>query len=100
MRGQPATARNLISLIGAKPAALASIAEPAVVGAAPWGKGRYWKLDGVSPEVKEAARGAAHRAGEGVGSWLDALLRRELGMPARKTPCPRPSPDTFAADCI
>lgn len=94
-RGHPATARNLISLIGGKPAALASVAEPSVDGAARWGKGRYWKLDGVSSEVKEAARLAAHRAGESVGPWLDALLRRELHMPARKTPCVHQTADTF-----
>jgi len=99
-RGQPATRRNLVQLMGAKPAALDQVTEPAVTDCAPWGKGRYWKLDGVSPEVKAAARIAAHRAGEGVGPWLDALLRRELGIPAHKTPCARQSPDTFAADGI
>lgn len=99
-QGQPATAGNLISLIGGKPAALASVAEPAVDGAARWGKGRYWKLDGVSPEVKEAARLAAHLAGENVGPWLDALLRRELDIPARKTPFMHQTADTFAGDGI
>ena len=99
-QGRKATHRNLVELCGIKLGAMSELAEPADADSAAWGKGRYWKLDGVSPEVKAAARIAAHRTGEGVGPWLDALLRRELGIPARKTPCPRPSPDTFAADCI
>lgn len=98
--GRPATSRNLIELIGAKPTALAQVADPAATDQAPWGKGRYWKLDGVSADVKAAARLAAHRTGEGVGPWLDALLRRELGLPAYKTPCAHQSPDTFEADGI
>lgn len=111
-REVPPTYQALAKLLGVKitanralaePAAhapSARIAEPNPFAAAPWGEGRYWKLDGISPEVKEAARLAARRAGEGVGAWLEGLLRRELGIPARKTPCPRPSPDTFAADGI
>lgn len=98
-RGQPATRRKLVELFGAKPAAIGSLADPAGDGAA-WGRGRYWKVDGVSPEVKAAARQAAHRAGEGVGPWLDALLRRQLNLPVQKSPCACQSPDTFAADGI
>lgn len=106
------TYRALANLLGVKitahralaePAAhapSASGAEPSLLAPAPWGKGRYWKLDGISPEVKAAARRAACCAGESVGAWLESLLRRELGIPARKTPCARPNPDTFAADCI
>jgi hypothetical protein len=98
-RGQPANWQNLASLLGGKPAAISAVAE-LPEGQAHWGQGRYWKLDGVSPEVKAAARAAAHRTGEGVGPWLDSLLRRELGISAQKTPCARQSPDTFAADGI
>lgn len=106
------TYRALANLLGVKITAHRALSEPAehapsaitaeqgLPGAAPWGKGRYWKLDGVSPEVKAAARDAAHRAGEGVGPWLDALLRRELGIAAPKTPCARRSADTFADDDI
>lgn len=48
---------------------------------APYGTGRYWKIDGVAPEVKEAAKRAAHQVGEGVGLWLDGLLRKHLNLP-------------------
>lgn len=92
--------RALVDCFGVKRRTFSELADPVVPDAAPWGKGRYWKLDGVSPDVKEAARRAAHRAGEGVGPWLDALLRRELGIPAPKTPCARQSADTFAVDGI
>jgi len=44
----------------------------------PSGQSRYWKLDGVSPEVKNAAKKAARRAGENVGAWVDNVLRKEL----------------------
>ncbi len=99
-QGKSATHRNLVVLCGIKLGAMSSLADAASENATPWGKGRYWKLDGVSPEVKEAARRAAHRAGEGVGPWLDGLLRRELGMPARKTPFACLSADTFADEFI
>lgn len=106
------TYRALANLLGIKITAHRALAEPAEhapsaitagqghPGTAPWGEGRYWKLDGISPEVKAAARAAAHLAGERVGPWLEALLRRELGISAPKTPCARQSPDTFAADGI
>lgn len=99
-RGKKATHGNLVDLCGIKLGAMSEVAEAADEDNAAWGQGRYWKLDGVSPEVKAAARLAAHRSGEGVGPWLDAMLRRELGLPARKTPHERPSPDTFAGDGI
>lgn len=98
-RGLAPTYRNLVELAGARRMDLSELGEP-LVETAPWGKGRYWKLDGVSPEVKSAARLAAHRSGEGVGPWLDGMLRRELGLPARKSPYARQSPDTFAPDHI
>jgi hypothetical protein len=95
-QGRPATQRNLIGMFGAKIGTIPDLAEPAGDGAG-WGQGRYWKLDGVSPEVKAAAREAAHRAGEGVGSWLEALLRRELGLIAASPA--RPSFDTIQGKC-
>jgi len=82
-RGCPATYQNLRDLVGGKAGSMGELAEPASCGA-PWGQGRYWKVDGVSPEVKAAARLAAHRAGEGVGVWLDRLVRKELNMPAMR----------------
>lgn len=84
-----------MDLLGGKPITISEAADPPE-DQAPWGQGRYWKLDGVSPEVKKAARVAAHRAGEAVGPWLDTLLRKQLGLPARKSPSACPSPDTFA----
>lgn len=45
---------------------------------APYGTHRYWKLDGVSPEVREAARLAARKKGENVGAWVDRVLRESL----------------------
>ena len=98
-RGVPASRRNLAELFGCKVGAVTKLADPVAEGA-PWGLGRYWKLDGVSPEVKAAARGAAHRAGEGVGPWLDAVLRRELNLPALKSPYGCRVPDTFARDSL
>lgn len=95
--GQAASRRNLVALCGTKLGSMGAVAEPVVSGL-PWGKGRYWKLDGVSPEVKAAARRAAHRAGEDVGPWLDALLRRTLGLGAIKTPFDGHDPDTITPD--
>jgi hypothetical protein len=41
---------------------------------------RYWKLDGVSLEVRQAARVEAARAGESVGGWIDHVLRDVLSQ--------------------
>lgn len=45
---------------------------------APYGTHRYWKLDGVSPEVRAAAKQAARKKGENVGAWVDRVLRDSL----------------------
>lgn len=45
---------------------------------APYGTHRYWKLDGVSTEVRAAARLAARKKGENVGAWVDRVLRESL----------------------
>ncbi|WP_448204330.1 TniQ family protein [Azospirillum sp. sgz302134] len=79
-RGESATYRKLKELRGGKAGTMSEVADPASDSAA-WGKGRYWKLDGVSAEVKEAARIAAHRSGENVAVWLDRVLRKELNLP-------------------
>lgn len=76
-RGETASYRNMVEMVGTRLTAITEVAEPTVIGAA-WGKGRYWKLDGVSAEVKAAAREAAHKAGLGVGQWIDLILRDEL----------------------
>ncbi|RED45023.1 TniQ family protein [Aestuariispira insulae] len=39
---------------------------------------RYWKLDGVSPEVKEAAKSAARLEGENIASWVEETIKRRL----------------------
>ncbi|HYD29666.1 MAG TPA: TniQ family protein [Azospirillaceae bacterium] len=77
-RKSPTTYRALVELFGVKITANQSLAEPAAADHAPWGKGRYWKLDGVSSEVRAAARLAAHREGESLGSWVDKVLRQVL----------------------
>ncbi|MBP2295243.1 TniQ family protein [Azospirillum rugosum] len=82
-RGVKPTYRNLVDLAGTRRKPLNAMAEPAAE-TAPWGKGPFWKLDGVSAEVKEAARIAAHRSGESVAVWLDRLVRKELNMPAMR----------------
>lgn len=43
-----------------------------------WGHHRYWKLDGVSPGVRAAAKIAARMNGDSVGSWVDQTLREKL----------------------
>lgn len=44
----------------------------------PWGEHRFWKLDGVSPEVRAAARAHAHAERENVGPWVEKILRQVL----------------------
>ncbi|MBN2751101.1 MAG: TniQ family protein [Rhodospirillaceae bacterium] len=83
-KGQRATRRALAQLLGTKAGSVSTLAERTGNGAS-WGNGRYWKLDGVSPEVKAAARIAAHRAGEGVGTWIDALVRQKLHLSTNRT---------------
>ena len=41
-------------------------------------EGRYWKLDGVSPHVRRAAKEAARREGANIGPWVDQQLRSSL----------------------
>lgn len=90
-QGKRATSRALAELFGTKAGAVNALADRGNEGAL-WGQGRYWKLDGVSPEVKAAARKAAHQAGEGVGTWIESLIRRELRLPDHQD---RPSSPGF-----
>lgn len=43
-----------------------------------WGHHRFWKLDGISPDVRQAAKIAARMKGENVGPWVDQVLREKL----------------------
>jgi hypothetical protein len=71
------TYRALVKLLGSKFESRAALAEPAS-DHLPYGGGRYWKLDGVSPETKAAAKAAAKCEGENVGPWVEKILRAEL----------------------
>ena len=77
VRNRRPTFRALTDLFGVKPLAHKSLAEPAT-RQAPHGHGRYWKLDGVSGEVKLAAREAAIQSGESLGAWVENVLRNAL----------------------
>jgi len=76
-RGQEPTYRNIVGLAGRKRDAFSTEAQPSGVRES-WGEGRHWKLTGVSPEIRGAARAAAHNAGLNVAAWIEELLRREL----------------------
>lgn len=73
---QPTT-KHLEQLMGRKFCSSGDVASPARQ-CVPYGTHRYWKLDGVSPEVRAAAKLAAKSAGENVGAWVDNTLRRVL----------------------
>lgn len=76
-RGRPGTRRALVELTGTKSATLVRLAVPAASHQT-YGTHRYWKLDGVSTDVRASAKAAAHRSGENVGAWVDRILRCEL----------------------
>jgi hypothetical protein len=76
-RGQEPTYRNIVALAGRKRVAFENEAQPS--GSRDrWGEGRHWKLTGVSPQIRGAARAAAHNAGLNVAAWIEDLIRREL----------------------
>jgi hypothetical protein len=75
--GKPATYRELRTLLDSKFAAQAHMCDP-VRNKLPARSSRYWKLDGVSLEVRQAVRVEAARAGENVGGWVDRVLRDSL----------------------
>ncbi|UKJ73265.1 TniQ family protein [Azospirillum brasilense] len=81
---QQPTFRALVDLFGVKPTAHRSLAEPASVRT-PYGQGRYWKLDGVSSDIRLAAREAANRSGESVAAWVEKALRSALESPHGNT---------------
>ncbi len=77
-RGETPHYHALVRLTGTKITARRDIAVPAG-SHVPYGQGRFWKLDGVSPEVREAVKQAARLEGENVASWVERALRAELG---------------------
>lgn len=76
-RGQRPGYVRLRELLGSRFVEHRDLAEPDP-GRARFGEGRYWKLDGVSAEIRTAARMAAHRQGENVGRWVEKALRQVL----------------------
>lgn len=76
-RGQDPTYRNIVDLAGRKRVAFGLQAQRSGVRD-DWGRGRYWKLTGISPDIRSAARNAAHNAGVNVAAWIEDLIRREL----------------------
>ena len=74
---RPATFRALTDLFGVKPATHRGLAEAATHHAR-YGHGRYWKLDGVSSDIRLAVRAAAVRSGESLSAWVEVALRKAL----------------------
>jgi len=75
--GRPATYRELRTLLGAKFATHPELVEPHL-GHRRYGSGRYWKLDGVSPLVRQSVKAAAARSGDSIGGWVDRALGKAL----------------------
>ena len=67
----------LTDLFETKFVAHKDLAEPAF-DHEPYGKGRYWKLDGIDPQLRRAARVAAHGEGENVAAWVERVLRAAI----------------------
>lgn len=82
-RGDAPTRNALRNLLGKKFDANAHHASPARQ-CVPYGTHRYWKLDGVSPAVRMAAKAAAKRQGENVGAWVSKTLARVLTEESRR----------------
>ena len=78
-QGQVPDYRSLTTLTGAKIRPRPGMCQPAN-GHLPYGTGRYWKIDGVSAQVKDAVKMAARRDGKGVGLWLEDVLRKQLNL--------------------
>ncbi|WP_337996932.1 TniQ family protein [Oleispirillum naphthae] len=85
--GRIPTLKNLLAVSGVKAGAFADAAPARPVR--PYGTHRYWKLDGVSAEVRAAAKAAAHRAGEKVGPWVEQVLRQKLARERRAHHIPK-----------
>lgn len=76
-KGLEANRSDLEALLGCRLHCHTQAIDPAQ-GHAPYGAGRYWKLDGVSPEIRERAKRAARRDGEKIGPWVEQALREIL----------------------
>lgn len=77
-RRLPATHRNVTELTGIKLEAFRQSCQPHNPTRLRHDEGRYWKLDGVSPLTKRAARLAALKEGEAVGPWVEKILQKAL----------------------
>jgi len=82
-RRQKPTRKNIQALIGQKFTSLDDFVEP-TGPRIPYGSHRYWKLDGISPEVREMAKRISKLEGENVGPWVEGVLKRELARKERK----------------
>ena len=71
------TFETLTNLFGVKLSAHKSLAEPATIHTR-YGHGRYWKLDGVSSDVRLAVRELAQRSGESLSAWVENALRKAI----------------------
>ena len=71
------TYRALQNLLGMHFHANRQLALPAYKHV-PYGTDRYWKLDGISPQTRAAAKRMAKQEGENIGAWVDKTLRHAL----------------------
>lgn len=71
------TYKNVSSFLGNRIHAHRSLSAPARI-CKPYGTDRYWKLDGVAPDTRAAAKAAARQAGLNVGPWVDWILKKAL----------------------
>lgn len=83
-RGEKPTYPLLRRTFGARFWAHRRLAEPASE-CVPYGTHRYWKLDGVTPEVRTAAKAAARKNGENIGPWVDRILKQALDFRGQKS---------------
>lgn len=77
LRGEVPTRSALQEILGKKFASDSACTQPGR-SCLPYGTHRYWKLDGVSPEIRKAAKVAAKLDGENVGAWVNKTLERAL----------------------
>jgi hypothetical protein len=77
-RGEKPTYRNLRALVRNRFIPYVDLVHPVDLEKTKHGMDRYWKLDGVDPEVRRAVRLAAHQQGENVAAWVEQALRNAL----------------------
>jgi len=77
-RGTKPTYRELQKLLNHRFPGHRKLSKPVAKRTVPCGFHRYWKLEGISPQVRQAAKEAAKQAGENIGPWIEGVLRREL----------------------